>query len=315
MRRKLLDQAKKENERIGVKNIKFISMFDKNPPQAEFMITDEAQHDAADTCLALHHNMKALYFLGLTATPFRTDKIKLAFEKIISDCGVRFLIEQGYLANFDQYVVPEWTPYFVAQRYLEKPDEWGKSIFYFKNADQCYEFKKHVADKGLQCEVILGNLSQTQKDDIYTRFEEGALKALVNVYLLTEGFDAPDLQTVWVRDSGKLPTMQMSGRVLRKNPADPTKVARIVQSDKTPYPYAKTAKPREQYIWDNTEWRSIKGGHQIELISSVVIRNILPKPVMLPKVLEGNGNTIRYTKRQGVMVKKNMSTRLSGFGG
>jgi superfamily II DNA or RNA helicase len=121
MRRKLLQQAEKENERIGVKDIYFVSMFDKNPPEADVLITDEAQHDAADTCLALHHNMKAKYFLGLTATPFRTDKIKLAFEKIISDCGVRYLIEQGYLSNFDQYIIPEWTPEFVAQRYLEDP--------------------------------------------------------------------------------------------------------------------------------------------------------------------------------------------------
>ncbi len=310
MRRKLLQQAAKENEKIGVENIHFVSMFEKDPPEVDILVTDEAQHDAADTCLALHHNMKAKFFLGLTATPFRTDKVKLAFEKIIADCGVRYLIESGYLANFDQYIIPKWTPEFIAERYLEDPQRWGKSIFYFKNSEQCYQFKELVTKAGQQCEVILGNLTQSQKDNIYSDFEEGKLKALVNVYLLTEGFDAPDLATVWVRDSGKLPTMQMSGRVLRKDPDNIEKVAKIVQSDVTPYPYTKTAKPREQWVWDMDQWRSIKGGPQIELISSVVVRNILPRPVILPTILGQNGDTISVSKKNGIKVKKNFSHRL-----
>ena len=66
MRRKLLAQAAKENLRIGVKNIEFISMFEKNPPKCNMMITDEAQHDAAQTCATLHKLLDAKWSLGLS---------------------------------------------------------------------------------------------------------------------------------------------------------------------------------------------------------------------------------------------------------
>jgi len=303
MRQKLLIQAAKENENIGVNNIQYISMFDKNPPQCKFMITDEAQHDAADTCISMHGRMGAQFSLGLTATPFRTDRIKLTYEKIITDCGVRFLIEAGYLANFDQYVIKDWSPQIVGQTFLADQERWGKSIFYFKNTQLCFELEKILKDAGVPCAVLLGSLNTSVKDKIYSDFENGTIKALINVYLLTEGFDAPDLKTVWVRDSGKLCTMQMAGRVLRKCPEWLDKVANIIQPENTPYPYARTAKPRKQYVWDEGSWKSIEAGPQVERMTSIVTRVIMPMQVILPKFLDTNGTTISINRKSGIKVK------------
>ncbi len=48
MRRNLLSQAQRENERLGFGlNVQYVSMFDSNPPEVDFLIVDEAQHDAA----------------------------------------------------------------------------------------------------------------------------------------------------------------------------------------------------------------------------------------------------------------------------
>ena len=52
--------------------------------------------------------------------------------------------------------------------------------------------------------------------------------------VLTEGFDDPTLQTVWVRPSGRGPTIQMAGRVLRKCG---DMVKQIVQCRETRHPF------------------------------------------------------------------------------
>lgn len=316
MRRKLLAQAAKENERIGVKNINFMSMFDKNPPQADFMVTDEAQHDSADTCTTLHNTTKAKYSLGLTATPFRTDKIKLSYEKIISDCGVRFLIEGGYLSNFNQWVIPKFDVSTVCNQYLSNPDRWGKSIVYFKDKKLCLEADQILKSNGISSEVIFGNHSMTRREEIYDQFEEGKIKVLINVYLLTEGFDCPDLQTVFIKDCGRLCTMQMAGRVLRKDPSNPLKVANVVQSESTYYPYTKTAKAKMQYVFTDNEWRSIEAGPQVEQVSSTVRTTILVKHVEIPKyVTDGGMGNLIVNKKGEIKVKKRTMKHESDFFG
>ncbi len=305
MRRKLLQQAFEENERVGVKNIDFISMFDKNPPQKHIIICDEAQHDAAATMADMHKAMGAEWSLGLTATPFRTDRIKLSYEKIISDCGVRFLVEQGYLSQFQQYVVPKWTPDIVVSRLVAERERWGKSVIYMKNLVLCAETQRLLEANGVKSAVIHGGQSREEHDGIYDAFESGELQVLVNVYMLTEGFDAPDLRTVWVRDSGKLCTMQMSGRVLRKDPNNPNKIANIVQSEETWYPYTKVAKPSGEFVWQDEEWRSIEANERVASISDMVRDEILTLPVELPAYLEyGTAGSIRVNKKGKVTVRK-----------
>ena len=52
-----------------------ISMFDKNPPaDVDLLVVDECQHDAADSMAHIHNVVKPKMILGLTATPFRSDR-------------------------------------------------------------------------------------------------------------------------------------------------------------------------------------------------------------------------------------------------
>ena len=196
MRRKLLLQAAKENDRIGVKKIRFISMFDKNPPKFDFMISDEGHHDAAATMANLHQTSGSRLSLMLTATPYRTDRIKLSFDKIINDCGVRFLIEKGYLSQFERLVIPDWLPATVSERFLQDRERWGKSVIYMKNKDLCHETQERLMAGGVKAAVMLGSQSNDERNELFERFEDGDLQALINVYLLSEGFDCPALNTV-----------------------------------------------------------------------------------------------------------------------
>lgn len=203
MRQKLLTQAAEENERVGVQDIKFVSMFDSKPPKCDLLVTDEAQHDAAATMATLHKEMGAKWSLGLTATPFRTDRVKLSYEKIIRDCGVRFLIEEGWLSPFDQCVIPNWTPLEIAKQLISNPKRWGKSVVFFHEQKDCWKLHAYLKQYKINSAVMLGSMHiEKEREPIFDAFDEGKLQVLINVQLLTEGFDCLDDKTEILTEKG-----------------------------------------------------------------------------------------------------------------
>jgi len=291
MRRNLLAQAQRENDIKGIKvrNIHYVSMFDKRPVELIkasragrkiLMVVDEAQHDAASSMAHLHNVIDPAMVLGLTATPFRTDRMKLCFDKVIKDAGIHQLIQDGYLSKFDHYTIPKWDPQTVANFYCAEPEKWGKSIFYFVNLEQCFKLQQIFRERGVVSEVVTGD---SDVDQQLVRFRTGEINCLINCMKLTEGFDEPSLKTAWVRDSGKGPTMQMGGRAFRKHPDLPVK--NIVQSADTRWPFIKTAMPRLQYLWQSNTWASLQVNPFIEEITQQARMAIATVEVSLPKFL------------------------------
>ncbi len=296
MRRNLLSQAERENieKGINVENIHFVSMFEKHPEsllqakrngQKILLVVDEAQHDAASSMSHLHNLIDPDMILGMTATPFRTDKMKLCFDKVIKDAGIHTLIQDGYLSKFNHFTIDKWTPENVAKHYMADPQRWGKSIFYFKNLEQCNKLHSIFLRAGIASEVVTGDSDWEAQLD---RFKDGSIPCLINCMKLTEGFDEPSLQTAWVRDSGKGCTMQMGGRAFRKFAALPVK--NIVQSKNTKWPFIKTAMPEYQYLWQNDAWMSLKINPKIEQINLNARIAICSIPVSLPKFVTDKAN-------------------------
>ena len=291
MRRTLLGQAASENtaKGIGVQNISYISMFEHEPKlileakaagKPIMLVVDEAQHDCASSMTHLHNMLEPNYVMGMTATPFRTDKMKLCFDKVIKDAGIHALIQDGYLSKFDHYTIDEWTPQAVADRYASEPDRWGKSIFYFKNTELCFELQRLLKAYGHASEVVTGD---SDCDTQLRMFRNGDINCLINCMKLTEGFDEPSLKTAWVRDSGKGCTMQMGGRAFRLHADLPKK--NIVQSKGTKWPFIKTAMPVFQYVWQNGDWTSLTINPKINDINRNTRVAIAMTEVALPKFL------------------------------
>ncbi len=297
MRRNLLAQAARENREKGIEvdNIEFISMFDKSPDRLlaakrdgrkVLLVCDEAQHDAASSMAHLHNIIEPDYILGMTATPFRTDRMKLCFDKVIKDAGIHQLIQDGYLSRFDHYSIPRWDPQTVADHYCAEPERWGKSIFYFVNLQSCFELHEIFRRRGVVSDVVTGD---SDWEEQLERFRDGKTPCLINCMKLTEGFDEPSLHTAWVRDSGKGCTMQMGGRAFRKHPDLPVK--NIVQSKNTRWPFIRTAMPRMQYLWQNDEWESLQVNPKINQINQNARIAIATTEVTMPNfVLKRQSN-------------------------
>ena len=291
MRRNLLGQAAAENsnKNIRVHNINYISMFEHEPEailaakaqgKPILLVVDEAQHDCASSMTHLHNLLEPNYVIGLTATPFRTDKMKLCFDKVIKDAGIHALIQDGYLSKFDHYTIEEWSPSAVCERYAAEPERWGKSIFYFKNTDLCFQLQTLLKQRGHESEVVTGD---SDCDTQLARFRSGEINCLINCMKLTEGFDEPSLNTAWVRDSGKGCTMQMGGRAFRLHPDLPKK--NVVQSKNTKWPFIKTAMPVYQYVWQNNDWTSLTLNPKINEINRNTRIAIAMTEVSMPKFI------------------------------
>ena len=300
MRRYLLAQAQEEAKCLGIPlQAEYISMFDKEPPAGlDLLVVDEAQHDAAGSMAHLHNVIRPRYILGLSATPFRADKVKLCFDTSIRDAGIRTLIEDGYLSRFSHFTIPNFTPETTAEFYARERDRWGKSVFYFHSIRQCERAAQLLRAKKVRVEVVT---AAGDREDQLERFENGKLDALVNCIVLAEGFDCPSLQTVFCRPSGKGVTVQMCGRVLRKHSGTPVK--NIVQCQKTRWPFVRTAGAQHQYVWENNEWLSLEVNPLIEKVAMRTMQALAQSKAELPPWLARktgavNGETPRRRSRR-----------------
>jgi len=294
MRRNLLHQVELENisKGINLRNFHPTSMFERQPPallrarqegKKILLVIDEAQHDAASSCAHLHNIVKPDFVLGMTATPFRTDSMKLCFSKVIKDAGIHQLIQDGYLSPYHHYTIPTWTPETIAEFYAADPERWGKSIFYFLTTDECWELHHRFKALGVVSDVVTGATSVGYREEQLDAFRAGHTPCLINCMVLTEGFDDPTLATAWVRDSGKGPTMQMAGRAFRKHPTLAYK--QVVQSKMTHWPMLRTAMPEQQYLWQSDEWRTLKVNPRLNEINNNARLVIALTTVELPKWL------------------------------
>ncbi|HUR54832.1 MAG TPA: DEAD/DEAH box helicase family protein, partial [Gemmataceae bacterium] len=279
MRRYLLAQAREEAAERGIPvKAEFISMFEKNPPaNLDLLVVDEAQHDAAGSMAHLHNVIRPRFILGLSATPFRADKVKLCFDTSIRDAGIRTLIEDGFLSKFRHFTIPTFTPETVADFYLREKERWGKTVFYFHTIPQCERAAALLRAGGARVEVVTAN---GDRDAQLARFEAGELDALVNCIVLAEGFDCPTLQTVFCRPSEKGITVQMCGRVLRKHASAPVK--NIIQCQKSRWPFVRTASAELQYVWEHGEWRSLQVNPKIQQVALRTMRALAQTNVELP---------------------------------
>lgn len=282
MRKHLLHQVSDENKEKGYNvPMHVISMFAKEvPSDIDMLIVDEAQHDATGSMAHIHATVKPKYILGMSATPFRADRIKLCFDTVIKDAGIASLIKDGYLSQYHHYIIKAWSVENVTRHYLNDRARWGKSVMFFHRLVHCDEAANILTKNGVKLEVVDGaSDSDRQIDD----FRNDKVDLLINCMKLTEGFNVPDIKTVFCRPSCKPVTIQMSGRALRKHPDYQYK--QIVQSEDTPYSFAKTALAKLQHLWVDGEWRTLEINPHIDAVNKRVVRALANTETNLPKYI------------------------------
>ena len=259
-RRELLLQAKRENEKFGLGvDLTLISMFDRSPPQVDLLVVDEAHHDGAMSMATLHSCIAPKYVIGLTATPFRRDRVKLCFEKVIRSCSIQRLVDDGYLSRYRHFTVPSWAPVEVAAAYARERARWGKSLVFFRTKKEAEACLVELRRLEVRAELVTGT---SDRDGQLAAFEQSRVDVLLSMNVLTEGFDCPSLKTVFCRPASRAPTVQMCGRVFRLHASAPLK--QIVQAREAAMPFTRIVRPDEQHLLIDGEWRALGATRELE---------------------------------------------------
>ena len=116
----------------------------------------------------------------------------------------------------------------IVDQYLKHKDEYGKTIVFAYDQDHAKTLCDVFKDAGISCDYAISNRSDAQ--DVIWRFKNNEFKVLINVQILVEGSDVPDIQTVFLarETASDSLLMQMIGRGLRGEKAGGTKEVYIV---------------------------------------------------------------------------------------
>lgn len=188
--------------------------------------------------------------VGLTATPFRmTTGMICAPENILNhvcyEIGVRQLIVNGYLCPLvskagaqladtsalhirgGEYLADEIAT-LMDQDFLVK-SACDEILRYTADRKSCLIFAsgvdhgQHLTELLPGASMVVGETSPTERAELLSQFKSGALKYLVNVNVLTTGFDAPNVDCVALVRPTLSPGLyyQMVGRGFRISPEKP----------------------------------------------------------------------------------------------
>jgi superfamily II DNA or RNA helicase len=194
-------------------------------PQNYFksIVIDEAHHAAAPSYRRIIDYFDCNFILGVTATPQRSDSTRLVdvFEEIVYYKSIQDLIEDKWLCPLVGYRVktntdlseveivngdyaqakledavdnPERNASIVAAYFNLAMDE--KALVFASGVRHAENLALSFRQASVEAEVIVGTTPQEERNSILARFAEGTLKVVVNVGVLTEGFDEPSVQAI-----------------------------------------------------------------------------------------------------------------------
>ena len=119
----------------------------------------------------------------------------------------------------------------IVSDYLDNRGEYGKTLIFADRWAQCEYIVGKLRENGVRAEAVYSTVSANRgghtegsgrrdnrrNEEIMERFRAGGYDVLVNVRMLTEGVDVPDVKTVMVTRQTTSPILltQMIGRALR----------------------------------------------------------------------------------------------------
>jgi len=198
-------------------------------PAGTLAIFDEAHHFVADEWKALPDLYAHALRIGLTATPERQDGrgLSLLFDAVHVAAQVSELIALGHLVRCGREDI--FAPKGGAldnELAMEPVDAYlryapgSSAVVFARSVKACREHADAFLAKGVAAEVITGNMDPDRRESALEKFARGSVQVLVNVYVLTEGWDCPRAKTCIlaskVGSAGGY--LQRGGRVLRPYP-------------------------------------------------------------------------------------------------
>jgi len=223
---------------------------DEIAPHVGHLIVDECHRTPSRTFTEAVSAFDCQYVLGLSATPWRRDKLsKLIFwfvGDVVHQVDREALIEGGSIlpvevierkTDFQTFFDPvEAYPQMLAELTRDRArnvlicrdvaheaeNGSGVCLVLSDRKEHCGELQGILRDKfGIESELLTGDFSKTEREAVVQRLAGGQVKVLVATgQLIGEGFDCRDLTTLFlatpIKFDGRL--LQYVGRIMRPAP-------------------------------------------------------------------------------------------------
>lgn len=131
----------------------------------------------------------------------------------------------------------------IADKYASEREKYGKTIIFADRKEQCVALVANLEERGVRAAAVYSHLDANpgsvegrnartadENHQALERFRKGDLDVLVNIRMLTEGTDVPEVQSVFLtrQTTSRILLTQMIGRALRGPKFGGTKDAYIV---------------------------------------------------------------------------------------
>ena len=236
----------------------------KDRPAFDMVVVDESHHAAADTYLrvikAVKKDNPKAEIVGFTATPNRGDGkgLRNVFNNCAHQIEITTLIREGFLVPPKTYVIDcgvkdklsgvsrkgndfdmdeveaimnrKVINEAVVDNWIDKASD-RKTVVFCSTIKHAQDLLYEFLDADVNAEMVTGETPKAERAKVLNDLTYGELQVVVNVAVLTEGFDAPPVScVVLTRPCSQKSTMvQMIGRGLRT--IDPEEFPGIIKTD------------------------------------------------------------------------------------
>lgn len=199
-------------------------------PRASLVLPDEFHHYMAPEWLPVIEPYRATStIVGTTATPCRSDGVGMGnlADSLVVAATVKELLALNLLVpcmvdgpGGRRRALAEHPVRAYLERGRNAAGELRRAIFFARDMAHSRKLAAELGTAGVSASSIESDLAPAVRRERIARFRSGELRALVNIGILTEGFDEPSLEVVVLARgcSHEGALMQMVGRALRPSP-------------------------------------------------------------------------------------------------
>lgn len=191
-------------------------------PKPDLIIIDEAHHTRAKSYKKIINYFSDVPLLGFTATPWRMNGkgFNDLYSSLVEGPQVEWLIEHHRLADYtyvsrilgkkdllkvsstSDYTSRSMNQYIKSMNFgnmIKTYEEFAKdrkTIVYAPSIESAKLIVRKFKENGFNAVKVDSKTHKTEREEILNNFKIGKTKIIVNVDLISEGFDVPDCSCV-----------------------------------------------------------------------------------------------------------------------
>lgn len=210
----------------------------------DYILIDEVHKAGADSYKKVINYFKPEFYLGMTATPERTDgqniyelfDYNIAYEIRLQDAldndmlcpfiyyGVKDIEVEGCLID-ENTTIGNLTSDERVRHILSKIEFYGvsgttvKGLIFCSSKQEAHELSIKLNQRGKRCRALTGDDNIERRNQVVAQLEKGELDYILTVDIFNEGIDIPSVnQVVMLRNTqSSIVFVQQLGRGLRKH--------------------------------------------------------------------------------------------------